>query len=134
MALLSAGSAVAILAASMSSTPAFTSDRELVTEALSNLVDARRCLPATHPGGGPTAACFKRRLLKARLKAAVDLLHESGEEIDLGKIENVLSEDRRGIGDSLETISLLSINALSINEPPTEFVTLFTFLDGVQHV
>lgn len=97
MALVSAVSAIAILAASVSSTPASARDHELVTEALSNLFGARRCIPATHPGGGPTAAYFELRLLKARMEAAVDLLNESGEEIDLEKIENDLSDERRGV-------------------------------------
>ncbi|MDF0546700.1 hypothetical protein PX699_30580 [Sphingobium sp. H39-3-25] len=97
MALVSAASAIAILAASVSSTPASTRDRELVTEALSNLLDGRRCIPATHRGGGPIAAYFELRLLKARMEAAVDLLNESREEIDLVKIENDLSDERRGV-------------------------------------
>lgn len=97
MALVSAVSAIAILAASVSSTPASTRDRELVAEALSNLFDGGRCIPATHPGGGPIAVYYELRLLKARMETAIDLLNESGEEIDLAKIENDLSEDRRGV-------------------------------------
>ncbi len=97
MALVSAVSAIAILAASVSSTPASTRDRELVIIARSNLFEGCRCIPATHPGGGPSAAYFELRLLKARMEAAVDLLNEFGEEIDLAQIENDLSDALRGV-------------------------------------
>lgn len=92
MALVSAVSAIAILAAPVSSMPASTRDRELVVVALNNLFVGGRCIPATHP-----SVYFELRLLKARMETAVDLLNETGEEIDLAQIESDLSDDRRDV-------------------------------------
>lgn len=92
MALVSAVSAIAILTASVSSTPASTPNRELVYLALDNLFVGGRCIPATHP-----SVYFELRLLRARMGTAVDLLNESGGEIDLAQIENDLSDGRRGV-------------------------------------
>jgi hypothetical protein len=90
-------SAISTLALILASSPVPTSNRELAAQAVEHAFFGRRCLPAAHPGGGPQAAYFELRLLEARLDAAVDLLNDAGEEIDLEKIRAELNDGLAGV-------------------------------------
>ncbi|MGF7152155.1 hypothetical protein FHS96_005824 [Sphingomonas zeicaulis] len=78
-------------------TPSSAKLHEMVAGAVNTFSAAQRCTPAVHPGGGPGPAYYELVLLKARLNAAVRLMNQYGEIIDIKRIEEEQFESEREI-------------------------------------